>query len=54
MIESITAKDGETVQVGAVLGAIAEGKAGNPSVVTRPTRPRRVRPRRQRRRNRRR
>ena len=27
-IESIAAKAGDTVQVGAVLGAIAEGKAG--------------------------
>jgi 2-oxoglutarate dehydrogenase E2 component (dihydrolipoamide succinyltransferase) len=31
-IESIAVKAGDTVQVGAVLGAIAEGKAGNPSV----------------------
>jgi 2-oxoglutarate dehydrogenase E2 component (dihydrolipoamide succinyltransferase) len=30
-IESIDVKEGSTVQVGAVLGAIAEGKAGNPS-----------------------
>src|SRR6478752_3752939 len=33
-IESISVKAGDTVQVGAVLGAIAEGKAGAPSVVT--------------------
>src|SRR5690242_7932820 len=32
-IESISVKAGDTVQVGAVLGAIAEGKAGNASVV---------------------
>jgi 2-oxoglutarate dehydrogenase E2 component (dihydrolipoamide succinyltransferase) len=32
-IESIAAKAGDTVQVGALLGAIAEGKAGTPSVV---------------------
>jgi 2-oxoglutarate dehydrogenase E2 component (dihydrolipoamide succinyltransferase) len=32
-IESISAKAGDTVQVGAILGAIAEGKAGAPSVV---------------------
>jgi 2-oxoglutarate dehydrogenase E2 component (dihydrolipoamide succinyltransferase) len=32
-IESISVKAGDTVQVGAVLGAIAEGKAGSPSVV---------------------
>jgi 2-oxoglutarate dehydrogenase E2 component (dihydrolipoamide succinyltransferase) len=32
-IESISVKEGSTVQVGAVLGAIAEGKAGKPSVV---------------------
>ena len=30
-IESITVKAGDTVQVGALLGAIAEGKAGNAS-----------------------
>ncbi|MGH8324670.1 MAG: biotin/lipoyl-containing protein, partial [Steroidobacteraceae bacterium] len=30
-IESISAKEGETVQVGAILGAIAEGKAGTVS-----------------------
>src|ERR1700689_5392974 len=30
-IESISVKAGDTVQVGALLGAIAEGKAGNPS-----------------------
>jgi len=33
-IESISVKAGDTVQVGSVLGAIAEGKAGTPSVVT--------------------
>src|ERR1700750_2268134 len=33
-IESISVKEGDTVQVGAVLGAISEGKAGAPSVVT--------------------
>ena len=32
-IESISVKAGDTVQVGAVLGAIAEGKAGSPSAV---------------------
>src|SRR5664279_5108734 len=32
-IESISIKEGATVQVGTILGAIAEGKAGNPSVV---------------------
>src|ERR1700749_1896989 len=32
-IESIAVKAGDTVQVGAVLGAIAEGKAGTASVV---------------------
>ena len=32
-IESISVKAGDTVQVGAILGAIAEGKAGAPSVV---------------------
>jgi 2-oxoglutarate dehydrogenase E2 component (dihydrolipoamide succinyltransferase) len=32
-IESISVKAGDTVQVGAILGAIAEGKAGTPSVV---------------------
>jgi 2-oxoglutarate dehydrogenase E2 component (dihydrolipoamide succinyltransferase) len=32
-IESIAVKEGDTVQVGAVLGAIAEGKAGNKSTV---------------------
>ena len=32
-IESIAAKAGDTVQVGAVLGAIAEGKAGKPTPV---------------------
>ncbi|HTT99498.1 MAG TPA: 2-oxoglutarate dehydrogenase complex dihydrolipoyllysine-residue succinyltransferase [Rhizomicrobium sp.] len=32
-IESISVKAGDTVQVGAILGAIAEGKAGNASVV---------------------
>ena len=32
-IESISVKEGDTVQVGALLGAIAEGKAGTPSVV---------------------
>lgn len=31
-IESIAAKEGDTVNVGAILGAIAEGKAGSPSV----------------------
>src|SRR5690242_21759250 len=30
-IESISVKEGDTVQVGTVLGAIAEGKAGSPS-----------------------
>jgi 2-oxoglutarate dehydrogenase E2 component (dihydrolipoamide succinyltransferase) len=34
MLESISVKDGDTVQVGTLLGAIAEGAAGNPSVVT--------------------
>ncbi len=33
-IESISVKAGDTVQVGSVLGAIAEGKAGAPSAVT--------------------
>jgi 2-oxoglutarate dehydrogenase E2 component (dihydrolipoamide succinyltransferase) len=32
-IESISVKAGDTVQVGSILGAIAEGKAGSPSVV---------------------
>ncbi len=32
-IESISVKAGDTVQVGTILGAIAEGKAGAPSVV---------------------
>ena len=32
-IETISVKAGDTVQVGSVLGAIAEGKAGAPSVV---------------------
>src|ERR1700712_5302320 len=32
-IESITAQAGSTVSVGALLGAIAEGKSGKPSVV---------------------
>src|SRR5471030_2115729 len=32
-IESISVKAGDTVQVGALLGSIAEGKAGNPSTV---------------------
>ncbi len=32
-IESISVKAGDTVQVGAILGAIAEGKVGNTSVV---------------------
>jgi 2-oxoglutarate dehydrogenase E2 component (dihydrolipoamide succinyltransferase) len=32
-IESISVKAGDTVQVGTILGAIAEGKAGSPSVV---------------------
>ena len=32
-IESIAAKTGDTVQVGSVLGAIAEGKAGKPTPV---------------------
>src|SRR5262249_38340074 len=36
-IESISVKEGDTVQVGAVLGAIAEGKAGAPSA-TQPVR----------------
>ncbi|MBI1328723.1 MAG: 2-oxoglutarate dehydrogenase complex dihydrolipoyllysine-residue succinyltransferase [Alphaproteobacteria bacterium] len=31
-IESIAAKEGDTVNVGAILGAIAEGKAGSPAV----------------------
>jgi 2-oxoglutarate dehydrogenase E2 component (dihydrolipoamide succinyltransferase) len=43
MIESISAHDGDTVLVGAVLGAIAEGKAGNPSVVA-ATNPQAARP----------
>src|ERR1700760_4532425 len=30
-IESISAKEGDTVQVGAILGAIAEGKSGKAS-----------------------
>lgn len=34
MLESISVKDGDTVQVGALLGAIAEGAAGKASVVT--------------------
>jgi 2-oxoglutarate dehydrogenase E2 component (dihydrolipoamide succinyltransferase) len=33
-IETISVKEGATVQVGAILGAIAEGKAGNASTVT--------------------
>jgi 2-oxoglutarate dehydrogenase E2 component (dihydrolipoamide succinyltransferase) len=33
-IESISVKEGDTVQVGTILGAIAEGKAGAPSAVT--------------------
>jgi 2-oxoglutarate dehydrogenase E2 component (dihydrolipoamide succinyltransferase) len=33
-IESISVKEGSTVQVGTVLGAIAEGKAGAPSAST--------------------
>ncbi len=33
-IHSITAKQGATVQVGALLGAIAEGKSGTPAPVT--------------------
>ncbi len=33
-IESISVKEGATVEVGAILGAIAEGKAGAPSTVT--------------------
>ncbi len=33
-IESISVKEGATVEVGAILGAIAEGKAGTPSTVT--------------------
>ena len=32
-IESISVKAGDTVQVGAILGAIAEGKAGTPSAI---------------------
>jgi 2-oxoglutarate dehydrogenase E2 component (dihydrolipoamide succinyltransferase) len=32
-IESISVKEGDTVQVGAILGAIAEGKAGKPATV---------------------
>jgi 2-oxoglutarate dehydrogenase E2 component (dihydrolipoamide succinyltransferase) len=32
-LESISVKEGDTVQVGALLGAIAEGKAGTPSAV---------------------
>jgi len=32
-IESISVKEGDTVQVGAVLGAIAEGRAGKPATV---------------------
>src|ERR1700709_1096400 len=32
-IESISVKAGDTVQVGTIPGAIAEGKAGSPSVV---------------------
>src|SRR5947208_13759108 len=42
-IESISVKEGSTVQVGAVLGAIAEGKAGKPSVVA-ATHPEAVKP----------
>src|SRR5690242_14526120 len=34
MLESISVKDGDTVEVGTLLGAIAEGAAGKPSVVT--------------------
>src|SRR6185312_10982593 len=34
MLESISVKDGDTVLVGALLGAIAEGAAGKVSVVT--------------------
>src|ERR1051325_2744566 len=33
-LESISVQEGATVQVGAILGAIAEGKAGKPSTVT--------------------
>src|ERR1051326_4453142 len=32
-IESISVKEGDTVQVGTVLGAIAEGKSGTPSAL---------------------
>src|ERR1051326_7575479 len=32
-IESISVKEGDTVQVGTILGAIAEGKTGKPSTV---------------------
>src|SRR5215831_14999197 len=35
-IETISVKEGDTVQVGSVLGAIAEGKAGAPSAVAKP------------------
>ena len=35
-IETISVKAGDTVQVGSVLGAIAEGKAGAPSAVANP------------------
>jgi 2-oxoglutarate dehydrogenase E2 component (dihydrolipoamide succinyltransferase) len=35
-IETISVKEGDTVQVGSVLGAIAEGKAGTPSAARTP------------------
>src|SRR6185312_10922474 len=38
-IESISVKAGDTVQVGAVLGAIAEGKGGNASAAPAPVAP---------------
>src|SRR5476649_2223645 len=36
-LESISVKAGDTVQVGALLGAIAEGKAGEPAKAAAPT-----------------
>src|SRR5471032_3288554 len=35
-IESISVQEGDTVQVGAILGAIAEGVKGNPSAKSAP------------------
>src|SRR5450432_2227881 len=38
-LESISVKAGDTVQVGALLGAIAEGKAGAPAAKVETTKP---------------